>query len=195
MLNVYKKVDRIILVRKKLKEISDNNVGFANKSTVISNGVSVNNILEEKNFILNRSTLDYKSILSVSYLISRKGIDYNLKAFARLVDKYTNLKYLIIGDGSEKSHLIGLASKLGIDKKIKFLGRISHKDVMKYMAKADIFSLPSWNEAFGVVYIEAMAQGKPVIGCQGEGIEDFVEHGQMGLLVKPKDVDSLLLWQ
>ena len=71
------------------------------------------------------------------------------------------------------------------------MGRLSHKEVMKYIAEADIFSLPSWNEAFGVVYIEAMAHGKPVIGCQGEGIEDFVEHGKTGLLVKPKDVDSL----
>ncbi len=59
------------------------------------------------------------------------------------------------------------------------------------MAIADIFSLPSWNEAFGVVYVEVMAQGKAVIGCQGEGIEDFVENGKAGLLVKPRDIDSL----
>jgi teichuronic acid biosynthesis glycosyltransferase TuaC len=62
---------------------------------------------------------------------------------------------------------------------------------MKYISKADIFSLPSLNEAFGVVYIEAMACGKPVIGCKGEGIEDFVDDKITGLLVKPKDVDSL----
>jgi teichuronic acid biosynthesis glycosyltransferase TuaC len=59
------------------------------------------------------------------------------------------------------------------------------------MAACDIFTLPSWNEGFGIVYLEAMACGKPVIGCQGEGIEDFVEHGRTGLLAKPKDVDSL----
>jgi glycosyltransferase involved in cell wall biosynthesis len=75
---------------------------------------------------------------------------------------------------------------------VEFLGQLSHKKVMEYMAVTDIFSLPSWNEAFGVVYIEAMAQGKPVIGCQGEGIEDFVEDGKTGLLAKPKDVDSLV---
>ena len=68
---------------------------------------------------------------------------------------------------------------------------LSHDDVLKYMSEADIFSLPSWNEAFGVVYIEAMACGKPVIGCEGEGLEDFVRNFETGLLVKPKDVNSL----
>jgi teichuronic acid biosynthesis glycosyltransferase TuaC len=62
---------------------------------------------------------------------------------------------------------------------------------MKYISKADIFSLPSLNEAFGVVYIEAMACGKPLIGCKGEGIEDFVENLKTCMLVKPKDVDSI----
>ena len=191
LFNVYKKVDCIILVSKKLKEISDNNVGFANKSTVISNGVAVNNILK-KNIILGESTLDSRIILSVSYLISRKAIDFNLKAIAQLINKYPNLKYLIIGDGPEMRHLKELSNNLRINKHVEFLGQLSHENVLVYMAKADIFSLPSWNEAFGVVYIEAMAQGTPVIGCQGEGIEDFVEHGITGMLVKPKDVDSLV---
>lgn len=191
LFNVFKKSDRIILVSKKLKEISDNNVGFANKSTVISNGVAVNNILKEKNIILGKSTLDYRIILSVSYLITRKAIDFNLKAIAQLINKYPNLKYLIIGDGPEMRHLKELSNNLKINEHVEFLGQLSHKNVLAYMAKADIFSLPSWDEAFGVVYIEAMAHGKPVIGCQGEGIEDFVMQGKTGLLVKPKDVDSL----
>ena len=191
LFNVFKKSDRIILVSKKLKEISDNNVGFANKSTVISNGVAVNNILKEKNIILGKSTLDYRIILSVSYLITRKAIDFNLKAIAQLINKYPNLKYLIIGDGPEMRHLKELSNNLKINEHVEFLGQLSHENVLTYMAKADIFSLPSWDEAFGVVYIEAMAHGKPVIGCQEEGIEDFVMQGKTGLLVKPKDVDSL----
>jgi len=192
LFNVFKKADRIVLVSKKLKEISDNNVGFATKSTVISNGVAMNNILKEKKFILGEHTLDYRVILSVSYLITRKAIDFNLKAIAQLINKYPNLKYLIIGDGPEMRHLKELSSNLRINEHVEFLGQLPHEKVLAYMAKADIFSLPSWDEAFGVVYIEAMAQGTPVIGCQGEGIEDFVEHGITGMLVKPKDVDSLV---
>jgi len=189
---VFKNARRIITVSNKLKKIAQDNIGFNEKIIVIGNGISVNNQIKDKNRIKTKNYLKQKTILSVSNLITLKGIDYNLKAFALLSKKNSNLRYKIIGDGPEKNRLIKLAVDLGINNRVEFLGRLAHKEVVKYMTKADIFSLPSWNEGFGVVYIEAMAQGKPVIGCRGEGIEDFVEHGKTGILVKPKNVDSLV---
>jgi glycosyltransferase involved in cell wall biosynthesis len=189
---VFKKARRVITVSNKLKKIAKANIGFIEKIIVIGNGVSVNNLTQDTNKIKTKNYLNQKTILSVSNLITLKGIDFNLKAFALLIEKYSNVKYQIIGDGPEKNRLRKLAADLGINNRVEFLGRLAHKEVLKYMAKADIFSLPSWNEGFGVVYIEAMVQGKPVIGCRGEGIEDFVEHGKTGMLVKPKDVDSLV---
>ena len=188
---VFEKADKIITVSNKLKRIAEENFNFIEKNITISNGVEVNKLISIKNNILKIKNFNNRTILSVSYLISQKGIDYNLKAISKLANKYPNLKYLIIGDGPEKDHLKRLSKNLGIDQMVEFLGQLSHENVFAYMAKADILSLPSWDEAFGVVYIEAMAHGKPVIGCQGEGIEDFVEDGKTGLLVKPKDVDSL----
>jgi glycosyltransferase involved in cell wall biosynthesis len=190
--NVFKNTKRIITVSNKLKKIAQNNIGFDEKNIVIGNGVSVNSQIKDKNRIKAKNYLNQKTILSVSNLITLKGIDFNLKAFALLIGKYSNLKYQIIGDGPEKNRLIKLATDLGINERVEFLGRLDHKEVIKYMTKADIFSLPSWNEGFGVVYIEAMAQGKPVIGCRREGIEDFVEHGKTGMLVQPKNIDSLV---
>jgi glycosyltransferase involved in cell wall biosynthesis len=189
---VFKKARKVITVSNKLKKIAQNNIGFDEKIIVIGNGVSVNNQIKDKNRIKTKNYLNQKTILSVSNLITLKGIDFNLKAFALLINKYSNLKYQIIGDGPEKNRLLKLATDLGINERVEFLGKLAHKEVIKYMEKADIFSLPSWNEGFGVVYIEAMVQGKPVIGCRGEGIEDFVEHGKTGMLVEPKDVDSLV---
>ena len=189
---VFKKARRVITVSNKLKKIAQNNIGFDEKIIVIGNGVSLNNQIKDKNRIKTKSYLNQKTILSASNLITLKGIDLNLKAFALLINKYSDLKYQIIGDGPEKNRLRKLAADLGINNRVEFLGRLAHKEVLKYMAKADIFSLPSWNEGFGVVYIEAMVQGKPVMGCKGEGIEDFVEHGKTGMLVEPKDVDSLV---
>jgi len=189
---VFKWADQIITVSNKLKRIAEENIGFTKKIVTISNGVQANKLMLKRNNILKIGDFNYRTILSVSNLILQKGIDYNLKAFAKLVDKYNNLRYLLIGDGPEMKRLKELSHNLGINKQAEFLGKLSHENVLAYMAKADIFSLPSWNEGFGIVYLEAMARGKPVIGCQGEGIEDFVENGKTGLLVKPKDVDSLV---
>lgn len=188
---VFEQAHRVMVVSNQLKRIAKNNIGLGDKTIIIGNGIPIDKIhhLGRQNINIGNKNI---ILLSVSYLIERKGIDFNLKAFSKILSKYPNLKYIIIGDGVEKKRLQDLAEKLGIYEKVEFLGMLSHEDVMKKMAEADIFSLPSWNEAFGVVYIEAMAHGKPVIGCKGEGIEDFVEDRKTGMLVNPKDTDSLV---
>jgi len=188
---VLKNAGKVIVVSNELKKIAVNSFGDTKNIKVIGNGVPSNKIINIKK-LSYKTEKNKKVLISVSYLIKRKGITYNLRAFAKLVNKYQNLKYIIIGNGSERKYLENLSKELGITDKVEFLGMLSHDDTMKKMAEADIFSLPSWDEAFGVVYLEAMAHGKPVIGCKGEGIEDFVENGKTGLLVKPKDVDSLV---
>lgn len=190
ILKVIGSANKIILVSNKLKKIiKEFNDDKNNKFKVIANGVNFNNISNKK----VKKTIDdrVRVILSVSNLKETKGIDLNLKAFSMLIEKYPNLKYLIVGDGPERKKLETLTEDLGINEKVEFLGMLSHENVLKKMDDVDIFSLPSWNEAFGVVYIEAMANGKPVIGCKGEGIEDYVDDEETGLLVNPKDVDSL----
>ena len=184
--------EKTIVVSKKLKRISENNLQISsNKIKVVSNGINRNDINTKtiKNF---QEYKGKKVILSVSHLVKTKGIDLNLKAISILKQKYQGIIYLIIGEGKEKKKLKKLIDELNLQNMVKLIGEVSHCKVMECMSFCNIFSLPSWNEGFGVVYLEAMAQGKPVIGCQGEGIEDFVEHGKTGLLVKPKDVDSLV---
>ena len=124
-------------------------------------------------------------------MIESKGLDLNITAISQLTKKHPNLKYVIIGAGLEMSFLRQLVYSLNLDRQVEFLGELSHEMVLEYMAIADIFSLPSWREGFGIVYLEAMAQGKPVIACQGEGITDVIENNKTGLLVKPKDVKSV----
>jgi len=190
--HVFEKADRIITVSDKLRKIAEKRLGYAEKIITIGNGIAVDKLeLVEQNKVFGSSS-GCRTLLSVSNLIPQKGVEFNLRAFAKIVGKYPDLKYVIIGDGPERSRLEVLASILGITNRVEFLGRLPHTEVLTHMAKADIFSLPSWNEAFGVVYVEAMAFGKPVIGCRGEGLEDFVEHGKTGMLVKPRDVDSLV---
>lgn len=135
---------------------------------------------------------NYRLLLSVSRLIPTKGIGLNLHALKKMVAKYDNLLYLIIGDGPARQELECLVNDLGLKGHVKFIGQQPHNRVMEYMSICEIFTMPSWQETFGLVYIEAMAQGKPIIGCQGQGVDGIVEHGKTGLLVKAKDVDSLV---
>jgi glycosyltransferase involved in cell wall biosynthesis len=99
--------------------------------------------------------------------------------------------YTIVGEGPEEHNLKRLSLELGIADRVYFKGRLPHKDALQHIASSDIFCLPSWHEAFGVVYLEAMACGKPVIGCRGQGAEDIIRHGVDGLLVQPKSVEAL----
>jgi glycosyltransferase involved in cell wall biosynthesis len=175
--------EKTIVVSKKLKKIGEKYLQVNNnKMIVVPNGINIDDIYTEKSKI-SQEYHGRKIILSVSHLIKTKGIDLNLKVISKLKRKYPNIIYLIIGEGKEKKNLEDLVNKLNLQNIVKFIGEVSHHKVMKHMAACDIFSLPSWNEGFGVVYLEAMAHGKPVIGCQGEGIEDFVEDGKTGILV------------
>lgn len=131
-------------------------------------------------------------VLSVSNLHQSKGIDLNLRALRALVDEgLSDLHYVVIGEGPDRAAFERLTERLGLRDRVTFLGRLPREETISWMKACDLFSLPSWQEAFGIVYLEAMAQGKPVIGCRGQGAEDIVTHGVNGLLVEPHDVVGL----
>ncbi len=184
--------NRIITVSSNLKNRAIDAFPFcnSNKISVINNGMPAEVITS--NEYQSGDGCKTKTIISVSTLIPRKSIDLNLKAISILIKKFSDLKYVIIGDGIEMAKLKKLTIDLELNDYVEFLGQLDHNEAMKEIAKADIFSLPSWNEGFGVVYLEAMAFGKPVIACAGEGIADVIEHGKNGFLVKPKDVEDLV---
>lgn len=182
---------RIIVVSSKLKRLAEEHLNTRDRLHVIPNGVDPGGVVTSGANTAEERLREGPIVLSVSNLIRTKGVDFNLLAIAKLVSRHRGLRLEVIGDGPERRRLRRLTGSLGLQNCVSFLGRQPHRRVMEHMARCDVFSLPSWNEGFGVVYLEAMANGKPVIGCQGEGIEDFVEHGKTGLLVKPRDVDSL----
>lgn len=179
--------NQVITVSSKLQRLA-HTIGISAKIVVVGNGIP-DAIIHKPHACNTDGDL---VMLSVSNLIITKGLDYNLKAVAALRTKFPNLQYHIVGSGPEQQNLINLTEELGISAQVSFLGALSHEDVFKKMANCQIFSLPSWSEGFGVVYIEAMSQGKPIIACQGEGIEDVIQRGVNGMLVSPKDVDSLV---
>ncbi|KAJ49420.1 hypothetical protein BD780_003032 [Clostridium tetanomorphum] len=183
------KVDKIVTVSNKLKNaVKDES--FYEKIEVVNNGID-KICLDYK--IQNKDKIENNiKILSVSNLKKTKGIHINLKAISNLIEKYPNIQYDIIGDGEFKEELKVLVEDFGLEKNVNFLGKLPHDEVIKQMALCEIFSLPSYKEGFGMVYIEGMAQGKPVIGVKGEGIEDAIDNGINGFLVERENVHELI---
>jgi len=130
---------------------------------------------------------------SVSNLHEGKGIDLNMQALGTLNQMgYSDWTYTVVGDGRERGSLQALAKDLRIDAQVRFVGAVRHDEVYGHLAQADVFALPSYREAFGVAYLEAMACGLLTIGVNGQGPAAFIRHGETGLLVEPKSVDSLV---
>jgi glycosyltransferase involved in cell wall biosynthesis len=131
-------------------------------------------------------------ILSVGTLSERKGHAYLVRAVAALKAEFPDLICRIIGAGPERSRLEELIVQLGLSGMVELCGKRPHAEVLGEMSWCDIFALPSWGEAGGTVYGEAMQFGKPIVACLGEGITDIVRDREHGCLVPPRDVSALV---
>jgi glycosyltransferase involved in cell wall biosynthesis len=129
--------------------------------------------------------------LSAGRLVGFKGLDYLLRAFALLKDSTDrNVRLRVLGRGEERGNLEGLAADLGIGEEVEFAGRIAREEVPGAYREANCFVLPSLYEAFGVVLIEAMSTGLPVIATRSGGPEHIVGK-ESGYLVEPGNAESL----
>jgi teichuronic acid biosynthesis glycosyltransferase TuaC len=131
-------------------------------------------------------------VLTVGQLIERKGTADLIAAVGRLRGAGRRVQLAIVGEGPLRRALEEQAAAEGVTDAVHFVGRLEHARVLAMMARAQLFALPSWDEAFGLVYTEAMAQGTPVLAIQGGGPQDFVESGVSGgWLVPPHDPSAI----
>jgi glycosyltransferase involved in cell wall biosynthesis len=127
-------------------------------------------------------------LLSVCRLSKRKGLSYLIRALPQLSK---DTKLLLVGDGVERNSLESLATELDVRNKVVFAGSMPNAELPRYYSIADIFVLPSLHEGMGIVFLEAMSSGLPVVTTNRGGQVDFVRDGQTGLLVEPKSIDKL----
>lgn len=132
-----------------------------------------------------------KIVISVQRLDPRKKVEILILAAKKVIDKIPNTKFLIIGDGPERDKLEELTKELHLKQNVIFTGRISNEDLQKYYSIADIFSIHTLHEGFGIVYIEAMSMGLPIVTTYAHGNEDIIENGKNGFMVEPNDPDKL----
>jgi glycosyltransferase involved in cell wall biosynthesis len=122
---------------------------------------------------------------TVGRLIPSKGIDTLIKAAPDLIHKVPGLKIVIAGSGPLEQSLRAAAASLGLTRDIIFVGHVP--DLRPYYALFDAFALPTRLEAFGLVLVEAMAAGCPVVATRTGGIPEIVKNRETGLLVPPDD--------
>ena len=148
------------------------------------------NLLDNQ-FAQSKSIIKKKfQFCSVARLHENKGFDILLKAFAIVRQEKPELKLILGGDGPEKENLLKLAQTLNVEDAVTFTGALSRENVQLFMAESACFVLSSHVETFGVVVIEALSQGIPVIATKCGGPESIIVPGD-GILVEVANVNAL----
>jgi colanic acid/amylovoran biosynthesis glycosyltransferase len=136
-------------------------------------------------------------LLTVARLVEKKGVEYAIRAVARLAETRADLDYRIVGDGPLRAHLQGVINALGMGERITLQGGQPQPVVRQLLGKSHIFLLPSVTASDGdmegipVSLMEALASGTPVLSSSHSGIPELVEHGVTGLLSREGDVDGI----
>ncbi|NLS78760.1 MAG: glycosyltransferase family 4 protein [Chloroflexi bacterium] len=133
------------------------------------------------------------TILFLGRLDKRKGFEYLLRAFPGILEQFPNARLIVAGGytAEEKEPYERYARQLGL-KGVHFVGYISAQDKPRYYRSCDVFCAPSTGfESFGIVLLEAMASGKPIVASDIVGYRSVLEEGKQGFLVKPEDEHAL----
>lgn len=179
--DAYKEADILVSVGTGLKkEISE----YVDRDIMV-----IPNMVDLNLFYIDNNKNKKFTFFSCAFLEEGKGMGDLIKAFS-MAFKGQDVILNIGGDGSTKNSLEELAKEINIDEQVNFLGALSREQVSEEMRKCDAFALPSEHETFGVVYIEALACGKPVIGANNGGAEDIIEEYN-GIIANKNDVDSI----
>lgn len=120
-----------------------------------------------------------------------KGMDTLITALPRLLTRWPELQLVAVGDGDDRAWLEDLAEQNGVNRHVHFLSGVSNEELRACYQASEMFALPSRGEGFGLVYLEAMAYGKPVIGGTHGGAPEVIEDGVTGYLVPHGDAAQL----
>jgi glycosyltransferase involved in cell wall biosynthesis len=194
-------VTRIVAVSLDLKGILQETYGVE-KTVCIHNGIDLDKIVLERDRWDVRRELEIGRecylIGTVGRLVPVKGHECLLSAMKIFLERVSDAKLILVGDGPLREQLVRLASLLGIDKQVIFMG---HQDKVYDLINAmDVFVLPSLHEGMPMVLLEALFLGRPVVASRVGGIPEVIGHGDGGVLIDPGNPEELAqnlssLWQ
>jgi glycosyltransferase involved in cell wall biosynthesis len=182
----------VVIPSESMKEILIRDYGLRDCYTVIPTGMDLQPY-EQADGQAMRSRMGWqndKVMISVGRLAQEKNWIVLLQAFRKVYQKHPDLRLVLIGEGPQRQELETLAAELGIAERVMFTGELSFADVPSYLKAADLFTFASITETQGLVTMEAMAAGLPVVAVDASGTRDIVEDGKQGFLV-PEDAAAL----
>ena len=159
---------------------------FGSRGQVVYNGIAAADLNGVKPFEHARPY-----VFALGRHVAQKGFDVLLRALKLLAARNSFCDLILAGDGVEQAALRSLAAELGLTERVLFTGRVNHGKVMSLFAGCRIFVLPSRHEPFGIVNLEAMAAGKPIVASWVGGVPEIVVEGENGLLVPPEEPEAL----
>jgi glycosyltransferase involved in cell wall biosynthesis len=133
-------------------------------------------------------------ILTVSRLVASeqyKGYDRILRALPEIRHQIPNVHYIIAGHGDDRARVEELISELALEESVTLTGYISDDELCDHYNLCDVFAMPSKREGFGIVYLEALACGKPTLAGNKDGAVDALCNGELGALVDPDDIEAI----
>jgi len=184
---LYNRADILVCVSKGLGQDLSKTFKIKKRVSVVYNGYS--NLKGRQKAPEKPSKKNY-TVITVARLVEQKDHRTLIRAFRLVQEKLPNTKLLVASDGPLKQNLMKFVSRLGLSRKISFLGWV--KDISPYLKKSDIFVLSSRREGFGYVLIEAMSYGKPVISTNTPyGPSEVLDNGKYGILVPMEDEEAM----
>ena len=136
---------------------------------------------------------DQPVLLTVARLAGRerhKGYDIVLDALPAIRARIPGLHYVLVGEGNDRARIEARVRELGLDRHVTLAGSVPDAELPDYYGLCTAFAMPSKREGFGIVYLEAMACGKPAIAGDRDGARDALLDGELGVLVDPDDVEA-----
>lgn len=180
------KCQHIVIPSESMRELLLREYGLDDLYTVIPTGTNLEPFLTADGKALRREKGWEKEtvLISIGRLAPEKNWDTLLQAFAKVAPEYPDLRLVLIGDGPAKDSLQQLSSDLGVAGQVTFTGALPFAEIPSYLKAANVFAFASVTETQGLVTIEAMAAGLPVVAVDGSGTRDIVEHDKQGFLVE-----------
>ena len=154
------------------------------------------NITEKPQYLLKKYHLrpEQPAILTIARLAGEeryKGYDQIIRSLPTIIQTIPDVHYIIGGKGDDKTRIEQLIKDLNLENHVTLAGFIPDQELCDYYNLCDVFAMPSKGEGFGIVYLEALACGKPTLGGNQDGAIDALCHGELGALVNPDDIEEI----